>query len=150
MSIKVKAFKDGSVMRQSVSRPDFSSIMVVDDSVRLNGGFIQKNNSPAFIFGKTEDIQKMNLKDNMDISSVFGPQRIVIKEQTTPFFEGQNPKINPDSGAIIMHKGQPVYRTTELVSESSNVHDELLPADVTNTEATSTYKKSAIQEELKN
>lgn len=35
-------------------------------------------------------------------------------ESTSPYYEGQEPKINPSTGAVVTHNGQPIYRSTKL------------------------------------
>lgn len=144
----VTAFKDGSIIRQSVSNPEFGSIQVKDNGLKLNNGFLQVNNSPAFIRGKVEDLKKMNLKAGTNLATVLGEQKIVIKESTTPFFDRQNPKVNPTTGAIVTHKGSPVFRQTELVQANAEVCDTLLPIDTADVTIGSTAKTE--HEEIKN
>lgn len=129
MSIVVTAYKDGNIVRQSENNPEIGSIMVKDNSLKLIDGFISKNNTPAFIRGNLKDLQSLNLKNGEDVASKFGNKKIVIKERTTPFYEGQQQKINPKSGEIVLSNGSPVYRLSEVVDSTSTETDELLKSD---------------------
>lgn len=132
----VTAFKDSSIVRRSVTNPDFGSIQVKDNSMKLVNGFLTKNNSPAFIRGKYDDLQAMNLKNGQNLATVLGNKKLIVKEQTTPFYEGQQPKVNPTSGAIVTSNGNPIYRQTELVDENSTECDVLMKMDSVSVGAT--------------
>ena len=123
----VSKFKDNSIVRQSVSNPEFGSIMVKDNGVKLVNGFLNKNNNVAFIRGKHEELKKLDLKEGMDISTLFGNQKMVVKESTKEFFVGQEPKKNPKTNEIcVTTDGEPIYRVTEIVDINSPVTDTLL------------------------
>lgn len=123
----VGKFKDNSIVRQSVSNPEFGSIVVKDNGVKLVNGFLNKNNNVAFIRGKHEELKKLDLKEGMDISTLFGNQKMVVKESTKEFFIGQEPKKNPKTNEIcVTTDGEPIYRVTEIVDINSPVTDTLL------------------------
>lgn len=126
----IAKFKDGSIVRPSETNPEIGSIQVKDTSIKLGvNGFVQKNNKSAFIRGNIKDLNALNLKDGQDLSNVFGNKRMVIKESTTPFYVGQNPKINPQTSELIKYKGECIYTETLIVDEHSEEIDVLLPAD---------------------
>lgn len=128
-NLKVTAFNDGSVVRRSVSNPEFGSIQVKDESVKLVNGFIQKSNTSAFIRGKYDDLKALNLKAGQNISESLGNKKIIVKESLTPFYEGQQQKVNPSNGAICTSNGQPIYRETMIVDDNNQYIDELLKMD---------------------
>ena len=130
----ITAYKDGNIVRQSENNPEIGSIMVKDNSLKLIDGFISKNNTPAFIRGNLKDLQSLGLKNGEDVASKFGNKKIVIKERTTPFYEGQQQKINPKSGEIVLSNGSPVYRLSEVVDSTSPETDELLKSDSVTTQ----------------
>lgn len=53
--------------------------------------------------------------------------RLIRLESTTPFYEGQEAKINPQTQAVVTHGGQPIYRYAKLGSASDS--DVLLSND---------------------
>lgn len=126
----IAKFKDGSIVRPSETNPEIGSIQVKDTSIKLGiNGFVQKNNRSAFIRGNIKDLNALNLKDGQNLSSVFGNKKMIVKESTTPFYPGQNPKINPQTSELIKHKGECIYTETLIVDEHSEEIDVLLPAD---------------------
>ena len=126
----VSKFKDGSIVRPSETNPEIGSIQIKDTSIKLGvNGFVQKNNRSAFIRGNIKDLTALNLKDGQDLSSVFGNKKMVVKESTTPFYPGQNPKINPQTSDLIKSKGACIYSETIIVDEHSEEVDILLVAD---------------------
>ena len=142
----VSKFKDNSIVRQSVSNPEFGSIMVKDNGVKLVNGFLNKNNNVAFIRGKHEELKKLDLKEGMDISSLFGNQKMVVKESTKEFFVGQEPKKNPKTNEIcVTTDGEPIYRVTEIVDINSPVTDILLEKAEVEIKIPSTMKHEDIK-----
>lgn len=126
----IAKFKDGSIVRPSETNPEIGSIQVKDTSIKLGvNGFVQKNNRSAFIRGNIKDLNALNLKDGQDLSSVFGNKKMIVKESTTPFYPGQNPKINPQTSELIKYKGECIYSETYIVDENSDEIDTLLVAD---------------------
>lgn len=126
----IAKFKDGSIVRPSETNPEIGSIQVKDTSIKLGvNGFVQKNNKSAFIRGNIKDLNALNLKDGQNLSSVFGNKKMIVKESTTPFYPGQNPKINPQTSELVKYKGECIYTKTSIVDENSEEIDVLLPAD---------------------
>ena len=126
----VSKFKDGSIVRPSENDHEIGSIQIKDTSIKLGvNGFISKNNRSAFLRGNIKDLQALNLKDGQDLSSIFGNKRMVVKESTTPFYPGQNPKIHPKTSELIKYKGECIYSETIIVDEHSEEVDTLLVAD---------------------
>lgn len=126
----VSKFKDGSIVRPSENDHEIGSIQIKDTSIKLGvNGFISKNNRSAFLRGNIKDLQALNLKDGQDLSSIFGNKRMVVKESTTPFYPGQNPKIHPKTSELIKSKGECIYSETIIVDEHSEEVDTLLVAD---------------------
>lgn len=141
----ITAYADGQVLRTSDTDPNISSLMVKDDSVQLQNGFVMKNNRPAFIRGNTEALKALKFKVGDDISTVFGPQRMVTKESTKSFYPGQKAKINPKTGEIITSGGQPIYSATELVAENSTAYNEFIKADTSDVTTTQAVGHDALK-----
>jgi hypothetical protein len=97
------------------------------------GNFASAKRVVHFMSGRVSDLENIvkvfDLKIGDDFSKKAQPSRIIVKESITPFYEGQKPKINPETSEIILHNGQEVYRDTDLVAASSQETDQKLSSD---------------------
>ena len=76
------------------------------------------------------NIDAWDLKVGDDFTMKTGiPCKIVVKESTTPFYEGQNPKMNPSTGEILTKDGMEIYRNSVLTFDLSDT-DSLIKHDV--------------------
>lgn len=66
-----------------------------------------------------EIIKNFDLKVGDDLSVKVRPSRLIVKEQLTPFFVGQQPKMNPQTGCILVSGTSPIYRRTISVDVAS-------------------------------
>jgi len=72
-----------------------------------------------------------------------------------PKYEGQSPRINPQTSEILLHKGQPIYRDTVIVFEPEQAADHLLACDVVPVTANTViesveFSGASIKEEMDN
>lgn len=109
------------------NKPDFGSIMLRTTSWNNSDGFLNKTSKVHFLAGKVEDLQELcsefSLAVGSDYSVAIAPSRLVIEESTTPYFEGQQAKVNPETGEEITYNGMPVYRQVALIAASSSKVD---------------------------
>ena len=82
-----------------------------------------------------KDVENFNLKEGDDFGRKVFPVKLVVKEQTEPFYEGQEPKINPSTDEVITHNGQEIYRNTFVQPLDSAEPDALLSIDKVSVEA---------------
>ena len=99
------------------------SIMVESSEIHINNGFATESKRVAFINGDINVLGKLGLKVGSLLEG-----KIIVAESTTPYFEGQQPKINPSTKAVINHGGLPVYRKSTFVTDLNAV-DVLLTSD---------------------
>lgn len=130
----VKAQGHDSIIMVNKNKPEFASIMVRNDSMGLSEtGFMVTEKRVGFITARTEEIEAMvkqfNLQEGDNFSAKAFPVKILVKESNTPFYDGQKPKINPETGEIINSGGLPVYRQTLVVPVSSPQEDEKMVTD---------------------
>ena len=136
-AIVTKANGADSIIMVSKSNSEQAAIMLRSETLSANEqGFLQTEKRVGWIKGKTEEIQKLAsiLKEGDDFNVKcallgMGAVKLVIKEATAPFYQGQTPKINPTTGEVVMHGGSPVYRQTLVVSQSSSDVDSKLITD---------------------
>jgi len=116
--VNILAGDMGNVINQSNNNPDYGYVRLQQDRVTFgNNGWVKRTNLTALLQGKVEDLQALSLEENTTI-----PGKIVVKEQLEPFNT-----VNPDSdvkyagqtGIICCVDGQPIYRKTFFVSDTS-------------------------------
>lgn len=114
--------------------PEYGSIMFEETSFTNTGGFLNKQKRVAFLRSDVETLKEYVSSMGLKTGSIV-PGKIVVLETTEPSYEGQSPKINPTSGEIITHKGNPIYRTTSI--GTIDQMDTLLESDKIEIEITS-------------
>lgn len=127
-----------SILMVSQNNAEQAAIMLRQDTIGVNSqGFLTEEKRVAWFKGETVKLQKLintlNLKEGDNFSEKVTPVKLVIKESTTQFYNGQNPKVNPKSGDIITSNGVPVYRQTFVMPVSSTETDVRITGDTTTT-----------------
>jgi len=101
------------------SNPDYTTIFLVQSisTVRstssANEFFLGWNNKRLV---RAIHNAKSDIASKIEIGKVV-PFDILLTETVAPVYEGQQPKINPDSGEVIMFGDNAVYERTELVEQ---------------------------------
>lgn len=113
--VKVVAHPDtGNVITEGKTK-GYGSIRVDQEFTSLEGGFANISRRTAFINGKLETLKQLGFEDGQSI-----PGNILISEKTEPFYDGQTPKINPETDETIMDAfGNAVYREYKYTSDLS-------------------------------
>jgi hypothetical protein len=119
-----KTFLDG--------KPQFGYILTEQKVQTLNGNFFTETRKVAIISGRIEHlvnlVKQYDLKEGSTIPEELA-FRIVTKESTEPFYQGQQPKINPSTSEILTKDGKYIYRVNLLVGKDSDEKDELIQHD---------------------
>lgn len=130
MSLKVKVVADeqGNVVRVNPDKPDYGSIMLSQLVFAQSTGFMNQRNRVAFIAGKIEDlnayVEAYGLTPGKEL-----PGRIHVVESFTPHYEGQQPKLNPQNGRVMLYDDAQVYQKS-FYDETGTKMDQFLTADV--------------------
>jgi hypothetical protein len=111
------------VVTQNPDKPDYGSIRVDQVITTMENGFLNRSKRVAFIGGKLEDLKELGYKAGQVL-----PGKNVIKESTTPFYDRQQPKINPKTGEVVTINGQEIYRQTVYTADA-HAQDELVQHD---------------------
>ncbi len=115
MKIIVKAHpQTGLVLTANTNKEGWSTVRVEQSTPTMSGRIVNLNNRVAFITGKTADLEKLGLSANSEFPI---PGKLVVKEATTPFYEGQKAKLVPGTEVVCSVGGQPIYRQTEFSSD---------------------------------
>jgi hypothetical protein len=140
--------KEGAILeangliRVNANKPDYGSLMVLNSTIALSGGFANRKTRVGFINGSVEDlkatIEEFKLREGTDFSAAVGPHRIVTIEKTESEVGdelGYREKINPSTGEVLTSNGETIYWKTEVVAEGSNVYDKFVQHDTEDVDA---------------
>jgi hypothetical protein len=132
ISVNEKNPKLGSIMFRSAQENGFVLGKSFSGSAKAPVGFHTDDIEVLKKFVQEQGIVPGKVLDGFDV---------VVKEQTTPFWEGQSPKINPETGEIKKSNGMPIYRNTFIVGAGTDI-SEFLPMD--SAEATTNSEVNSI------
>jgi hypothetical protein len=109
--VKVRADENGNVIQQNPNKPEYGSIGFEQCLATNRNNFLNFTTKVSFISGTMADLEKFaigyQLKAGMEI-----PGCLFTEESYRPFWEGQEPKINPSTGHVVLVDGAPVYQKT--------------------------------------
>jgi hypothetical protein len=120
VKVTTKSNDSTEILGISSNNPDFGYIRV-EENGGLSfgaGGWLNSNTKTALIKGKVADLTAFIRKNNVTVGYEI-PGKIVIKEQTTPFYEGQQPKRAGANGEVLYTTDSEgvrhaIYRQTEF------------------------------------
>ena len=133
--------KDSNELFYQTKKADLVSVRVEETAIGIDAnGFMRKEVRSDFVKLPKALAEEMVangiLKAGVPLKNITGQEsKIKIVESHTPFYEGQEPKINPTTGEIVLSGGQPVYRRGMLTTNLSE-GDTLLVSDKTTVNAT--------------
>ena len=115
----------GLLITPSVNKPEFGSIRIDSQQKVFSNGFMSVQKRTAFVSGRIEDLETMNLRAGMVL-----PGKIIRIESFSPFYTAgvngatrtQEPKINPTTGEEVLTDGRPTYIKFMYV-EDKNAQD---------------------------
>lgn len=103
-SVVVKHPETGLVITPSVNKPEFGTIRIDQEASVFTNGFFAVQKRTAFVRGRITDLESLGLKDGSTLDG-----KIIRKESFEPFYENQEPKINPQTNEVILTDGRPTY-----------------------------------------
>lgn len=103
--VKVIAHPEsGNVITPSSRNPEYGTFRVDSENRSLENGFVNISKRTAFIRGKISDLETLGLRAGQVL-----PGRIQKRESFDPFYEDQEPKINPSTQEVVLTNGQESY-----------------------------------------
>ena len=120
MQSKVNIIADdmGNVIRQSSTNSEFAHVRLQQERVTFgNTGWVKKSSLSTLLHGKLEDLQSLGLENMKSL-----PGKIIIKESLEPFSNTdpeRDYKYAGDTGIVCCQDGQPIYRKTFYVSDTT-------------------------------
>ena len=115
--VVVKHPETGLVITPSVNKPEFGTIRIDQETNVFSNGFFAVQKRTAFVRGRITDLESLGLKDGSTLDG-----KIIRKESFEPFYENQEPKINPQTNEVILTDGRPTYLEFEY-TEDKNASD---------------------------
>lgn len=104
----------GAFLTENSKNKEYSTVRLEQEVFTVSGRIVNRSNRVAFMTGKTEDLQSMGLTANGEFP-IKG--KITVKESTTPFYDGQEPKQTPDTGIVCKLEGAAIYRQSEFTTD---------------------------------
>jgi hypothetical protein len=127
-----------NLIRINPNKPRFGSLMLIAEDFMLNGGFLGKRKRIGFVVSEVSMlktiIKHFNLVEGVNFSETVAPHRIVVIEKLeseAPVNKGFNEKINPSTRELLLRDGEKIMWKTEVVPESSDIQDILIPYNET-------------------
>lgn len=126
MSFKVRIVPNeaGEIVQQNPKKPEYGSIMFRQTKFVYKGNFLSQREKVNFTHGKLDELQKyvklMEFKANDEL-----PGNIYTIERKEPFYEDQEPKINPTTGNAVLVDGSFVFQNS-FYDQSGTKFDDLL------------------------
>lgn len=111
-SVVVKHPETGLVITPSVNKPEFGTIRIDQEANVFTNGFFAVQKRTAFVRGRITDLESLGLKDDSTLDG-----KIIRKESFEPFYENQEPKINPQTNEVILTDGRPTYLEFEYTED---------------------------------
>lgn len=134
VKVTTKSNDSTEIIGISSNNTDFGYIRVEENGGLSfgTGGWLNSNTKTALIKGKVVDLQKFVKSNNVTVGYEI-PGKIVIMEQTTPFYEGQQPKRAGKDGEVLYSTDNEgvrhaIYRQTEFTMDMTR-QDSLIKHD---------------------
>lgn len=122
--LEIAKFKDGSVLKINEAGTH-ASIMVIEEAEVFNNGYYSTAKRCAFLRGEKKLMEQLGAKEGADLNSLTNVTlKIIRRESTAPFYEGQKHKINPsDDSPVLTAEGEHIYFEDVLVPAGSDEGD---------------------------
>lgn len=109
--VKVLGNEQGVVVILNPNKEGYASIGFEQIAFVDRGGYLSKKRRVAYLNGTVADLtefaKEMKLTQGKEL-----PGKLVVTERYTPFWTGQEPKINPQDGRVVLMDGAQVYMET--------------------------------------
>ena len=94
----------GAVITVSTNNPEYGTIRLDEETIQFQNNFMNKSRRSVFIRGKVADLESLGYKANQALAG-----KIIKRESFEPFYEGQEPKMNPTTQEVVLKDNKPVY-----------------------------------------
>ena len=94
----------GAVITVSTNNPEYGTIRLDEETIQFQNNFMNKSRRSVFIRGKVADLESLGYKAKQALAG-----KIIKRESFEPFYEGQEPKMNPTTQEVVLKDNKPVY-----------------------------------------
>lgn len=106
---------NGLRITPSEKNPEYGTVRLDSEQHVVTDGFVNLRKRSAFVRGKIEVLQSMFSSDRVQ-------GKIIRKTSSAPFYDGQEPVANPDTGENALRNGQ-LYYQQFLFTQDLNAFD---------------------------
>lgn len=118
----------GAIITPSSNNPEWGTVRVDAKSVEFNNGIMNTRNRTAFIRGEIKNLQQIFTRAGQVLHG-----KIIKETSSEPFYTGQKPVINPQTGEVVLRNGREFYQnyvfTTNLSESDREVVQETVASD---------------------
>lgn len=110
----------GKIITESTNSPGFGTVRLDSTEMVVTNGFVNERKRSAFVKGKIETLRKM-------FTSLQVQGKIIRKTSSQPFYNGQEPVVNPTTGEATLRNGSVFYQQFEFtqVANATDVEIEV-------------------------
>lgn len=112
--------KTGKTVTESVKSPGFGTVRLDSESITINNGFADLKNRTAFVKGRIEVLVKLFAE-----KTTF-PGKIIRKTSSSPFYDGQEPVINPETAEVVLRNGVEYFQQYVFTQDPQAVDHEVI------------------------
>jgi hypothetical protein len=109
--VHVAAGTNGNIIQTNPDKPEYGSIMFEQKAYTFRNNFLNARRKVSFLAGTVEELTNFTNTLELTAGGVV-PGTLYTVEQFTPFYEGQQPKINPQSGRACLVDGAMIWSKT--------------------------------------
>lgn len=110
----------GEIITKSSNNPEWGTVRVDAQSVEFNNGIMNTKSRTAFIRGEIKNLSQVFTRDGQILQG-----KIVKETSSEPFYAGQNPVINPQTGEIVFRNGAVFYQNYVFTTNLSETDREV-------------------------
>lgn len=107
--VKIVAHPETGAIITPTRKEGWGTIRVDAESVSFSNGIMNKRNRTAFIRGEIATLKQFAQRAGQVI-----PGKIVRTMSYEPFYEGQNPVVNPTTGEVSLNDGKEYYQSFDF------------------------------------
>jgi len=110
----------GAIITPSSNNSEWGTVRVDAKSVEFNNGIMNTRNRTAFIRGEIK-----NLKEVFTRAGQVLPGKIIKETSSEPFYPGQSPVINPQTGEVVLRNNTEFYQNYVFTTNLSDTDREV-------------------------
>jgi hypothetical protein len=115
----------GAIITPSSNNPEWGTVRVDAQSVEFNNGIMNTRSRTAFIRGEIKNLKQMFTRAGQILQG-----KIIRETSFSPFYAGQSPVANPQTGETILKNGQEFYQNYVFTTNLSDSDRDVNPQEI--------------------